>query len=743
MRRQAHKFRLAALAFAAGSLAAPVIVSATPSDRSTVGTHLGVAGESVTLNNSIDYLSISEQSGAIVVKLGLRQPLASLPASFSISNPARIVYDFPGVSNGLGRNNEPANVGDLRSVSVVQSGERTRLVLNLSQLAQTELRQEGKDLLILLTPTAKVASGETVPSQFFAEQSVSASGHAIRDIGFRRGRNGEALIVVDLSDAGTGIDVRQQGSQLQVDFLKTELPEALRRRLDVTDFATPVTMISTQPQGDNVRMIITPKGLWEHTAYQSDNQFIVEVKPVREDPSKLFQNNRAGYQGDKVSLNFQNIPIRELLHVFADITGFNIVVSDSVSGNVSLRLNDVPWDQALEIVMQQKGLAMRKNGSVIWIAPSDELTAKEKIALEAKQQISELEITRTESFQLNYQKAEAVKKLLTDEKQPMLTPKRGSASVDERTNKLFVNDVPSKLDDVRRLIAEIDIPVRQVLIEARIVEAEDTFGSSIGARLGLSDFYGGMVGHRLAGSDGTRFALGAHSTSLGYITGQAGSNGEGQAPVLVSNNPKTLSEGMNVSLAARGANNNPPGVFSFSLFNSAKTQFLNLELSALEADGRGKVISSPRVVTANQIEAIISQGVKIPYLKATSSGATSVAFEEAVLSLKVKPQITPDGRVGLSVEVSKDSPNLNIPAIGGIAIDKKHVKTEVLVENGGTVVIGGIFAQETGENTSRVPLLGDVPVLGNLFRQKNKSDKRTELLVFITPKVLNDQLGLR
>jgi len=737
MKRHALSLRLAALAFAAGALAAPVVASPGGAASS-----LAVTGSQPVLN-SIERLSVSEQAGAVVVRLDLRQPLAAPPASFSISNPVRLVYDFAGMANGLGYSNEAANVGDLRSVSVVQSGERTRLVLNLTRLNQAELRPEGRTLYLLLTPAPSVASGEAAPSQHFAEQVQTAGGHGIRDIAFRRGRNGEGLILVELSDSGTGIDIRQQGSQLQVDFLKTRLPEALRRRLDVTDFATPVTTVSTVPQGENVRMTIIPKGLWEHTAYQSDNQFIVEVKPVREDPSKLFQNNRSGYQGEKVSLNFQNIPIRELLHVFADITGFNIVVSDSVSGNVSLRLNEVPWDQALEIVMQQKGLAMRKNGSVIWIAPSDELAAKEKVALEAKQQISELEMTRTESFQLNYQKAEAVKKLLTDEKQRMLSEKRGSASVDERTNKLFVTDTPSKLDDVRQLIAEIDIPVRQVLIEARIVEAEDTFGSNLGARLGVSDLYGGMAGHRLFGSEQTRFALGAHSTSLGYLTGQAGSNGEGSAPVLVSNNPKTLSEGMNVNLPAQAIGNNAPGVFSFSLFNSAKTQFLNLELTALEADGRGKVISSPRVVTANQIEAVISQGVKIPYLKATSSGATSVAFEEAVLSLKVKPQITPDGRVGLSVEVSKDSPNLRIPTVGGIAIDKKHVKTEVLVENGGTVVIGGIYAQESHDSTSRVPLLGDVPLLGNLFRQKTKSDKRTELLVFITPKVLNDQLGLR
>ena len=553
----------------------------------------------------------------------------------------------------------------------------------------------------------------------------------------------EGKVVVDLSDPSTGIDIRQQGTSLIVDFLKTSVPEGLRKRIDVTDFGTPVTSVNTITQGDTVRMIVTPTGLWEHNAYQSDNQFVIEVKRVIEDPNKLVQGTRGGYKGEKLSLNFQNIDVRSVLQVIADFTNFNIITSDSVSGNLTLRLKDVPWDQALDIILQAKGLDMRKNGNVIWIAPRDELAAKEKLDLEAKAQIGDLEPLRTESFQLNYQRAEAVQALVTNEKQKMLS-KRGSAVVDQRTNKIFVQDTSGRLDDLRRLIQEIDVPVRQVMIEARIVEAEDTFSKNLGARLGLSgNPYSELQGvvsreQTIGGTDTTqkvtffeRSFIGGSLADTGFMTGQ------------IETKPDFFRDALNVNLRAGGIAGRNPGQIAFSLFNKSRFAALNLELSALEADGKGKIVSSPRVVTADGVEALIEQGVEIPYQQATSSGATSISFRKANLSLKVKPNITPDGRVVMILDVNKDSPNVRISTGSGIAIDTKHVKTEVLIENGGTVVVGGIYTQDVSDVTTRIPFLGDMPYIGFLFRNRERRDNRTELLVFITPRIISESLSLR
>lgn len=683
--------------------------------------------QSAWAQNAIEALGVTQQGSDIVVKLSTSQPLAGAPASFSVANPPRIAFDFPGVSNALGRNSQAVNEGDLRSVSLVQVGDRTRVVLNLKQVRTATTRIEGKDLYITLAGVVAdaAAKAEQASTQHFAEVKPSAEKPSIRDINFRRGTSGEGRIVVDLSDSNVGIDIRQQGSNLVVEFLKTTLPENLRRRLDVTDFATPITTVNTQPQGDNIRMVIAPKGLWEHNAYQSDNQFVVEVKQVVEDPNKLVQGARKGYQGEKLSLNFQNIDVRAVLQVIADFTDFNIITSDTVGGSLTLRLKDVPWDQALDIILQAKGLDMRKNGNVIWIAPRDELAAKEKLQLESRQQITDLEPVRTETFQLNYHKAKSVFDFLKNKEQTVLS-KKGAVIVDERTNKLFVTDTPSRLDDVRKLISEIDIPARQVMIEARIVEAEDSFTKNVGARLGYNSTYNQIF------NDGARILFGGGLAATGYQTGQI------STPV-----PTFTTNSLGVNLPASSIASKQAGQFSFVLFNNAATRFLNLEVSALEADGKGKIISSPRVVTADQVEALIEQGVEIPYQQATSSGATSVSFRKANLSLKVKPQITPDGRVNLTVDVNKDSPNTQIATGAGVAIDTKHVKTEVLVENGGTVVIGGIYTQDERNITTRVPVLGDLPYVGFLFKHNEKRDNKTELLVFITPKIISESLSMR
>lgn len=680
--------------------------------------------------NAIEALGVSQQGSDVVLKLTTSKPLAAVPASFSVTNPPRIAFDFPGVTNALGRNAQTLNEGDLRSINLVQVGDRTRVVLNLKQVRQAAARIDGKDLFITISGVVAggAAKTEGAGTQRFAEARPSAEKASIRDINFRRGNNGEGRVVVDLSESNVGIDIRQQGPNLVVEFMKTNLPDALRKRLDVTDFATPITSVNTQPQGDNIRMVIAPKGLWEHNAYQSDNQFVVEVKQLVEDPNKLVQSSRRGYQGEKLSLNFQNIDVRAVLQVIADFTDFNIITSDTVGGSLTLRLKDVPWDQALDIILQAKGLDMRKNGNVIWIAPRDELAAKEKLQLESRQQITDLEPVRTETFQLNYHKAKTVFDFLKNKDQTALS-KRGSVIVDERTNKLFVTDSSSRLEDVRRLISEIDIPARQVMIEARIVEAEDSFTKNVGVRFGFHD--SPLVGRKTIGGGGIRYGLGGGLADTGFHTGQT------------STTPNFITDASSVNLPASGIAGKQAGQFSLVLFNSAATRFLNLELSALEADGKGKIISSPRVVTADQVEALIEQGVEIPYQQATSSGATSVSFRKANLALKVKPQITPDGRVNLTVDVNKDSPNTQIATGAGVAIDTKHVKTEVLVENGGTVVIGGIYTQDERNITTRVPVLGDLPYVGFLFKHNEKKDNKTELLVFITPKIISESLSMR
>ncbi len=678
-------------------------------------------------SNRIESLQVGKAADRTVVKVVLQQALSATPAHFSIANPARLVFDLPGTGNALGYSAKAINEGGIRSLNVVQAGDRSRLVLNLDRTMRFESRQDGNALVITLIDDLP-APGEAPAMQRFAGSADPKASHGVRDIQFRRGRDGEGIIEVDLSSAETGVDVQQRGTKLEVFFRKSRLPENLRRQMDVVDFATPVTMISTRTVGEDVRMEITPKGLWEHVAFQSDNRFVITLKPVAEDPNKLFQGSKAGYQGEPISLNFQSIPLRELLHVFADITNFNIVLSDSVAGNVSLRLNDVPWDQALEIVLQQKNLAMRKRGNVVWIAPHDELMSKERLALESQQQIADLEPIRTEIFQLNYQKADAIQRLLSNKDQPVLS-KRGSATFDVRTNKLFVLDTPTRLEEVRRLIKEIDVPVRQVLIEARIVEATDSFSRNLGARLGFGSRAQLLGGDPILRNGRTSW-IGPSSFAVGGGLGAA----TGPNPTLAGNNADFRA----ANIASQG-----PAQISLVLFNNRLTNFLNLELSALEADGRGKIISSPRVMTADQVEALIEQGTEIPYQQASASGATAVQFRRANLALKVTPSITPDNRVMMKLEINKDSPNRDLLTGSGLAIDTKHVKTEVLVENGGTVVIGGIFLMEESNSTTRVPLLGDLPYVGFMFRKNEKVDKKTELLVFITPQIVNDRLTLR
>jgi len=432
----------------------------------------GLTGQAteVATGNAIETLSVSpQQGGMVVVKVGLQQPTATVPAGFTVLNPPRVVLDLPGVTNALGRTSQQVSDGDLRSINVVQGNDRSRIVMNLNRPMSYEARLEGNAILLTLSPQSRSADA-SVSATRFAEASTTPQKHMVRDIDFRRGKGGEGQVVIDLSDNATGIDLRVQGKSIVIDMPDTALPRNLERRLNVTDFATPVQTVTASNQSGNTRLVIEPKGLWEHSAYQTDNRLIVEVRQIVEDPNRLVQGSRQGYSGEKLSLNFQNVDVRAVLQVIADFTGLNIITSDTVTGNLTLRLKDVPWDQALDIILQAKGLDMRKNGNVVWIAPRDELATKEKLALESQQQIADLEPTRTESFQLNYQKGDNVIKILTDERQRLLS-RRGSAVYDPRTNTVFVQDTASRLEEIRKLIAKIDVPVRQVMIEARIVEA--------------------------------------------------------------------------------------------------------------------------------------------------------------------------------------------------------------------------------------------------------------------------------
>ena len=675
---------------------------------------------------AIESVSGSLQSGVEVVKIDLSEVLSALPAGFSIQSPARIALDFPDVVSAIGRSTIEVNQGNLKSVSVVQAGTRSRVVINLKQPTTYTTQWQGKSLLVVLGALAGSTPAPAV--QLFAE-SQSRGVLPLRDLDFRRGDGASGRVVVSLPNSQVGVDIRQQGQLLVVEFMKTSLPEGLRRRLDVNDFGTPVKTITTTQSGDRVRMVIEPQGLWAHSAYQTDDQFVIEIKPVKEDVTKLTQG--PGYGGEKLSLNFQSIDVRSLLQVIADFTNFNVITSDSVTGTVTLRLQDVPWDQALDIILQSKGLGMRKTGNVLWIAPKDEINAKEKLDLESSAALQNLEPLRTQSFQMNYTKAAEVAAQLTAtgggtgaaaSSSRLLSP-RGSVISESRTNQLFVTDIPFKLEQVQQLIAKLDIPVRQVLIEARIVEASDTFGKSLGVKLGGADLraqQGGEGGYSIGGDNRVVFG-----TSYGNAVASSGAGGT-----------VDLSSGF-VNLPAIGQGGYSPATFALSIFSSAANRFLNLELSALEADGKGKVVSSPRVVTADQIKALIEQGTELPYQVASSSGATSIAFRKANLKLEVTPQITPEGNIILSLDVNKDT--VGQATAAGFAINTKHIQTQVLVENGGTVVIGGIFEMTETDSETKVPLLGDLPGVGNLFKSRSRVANKQEMLVFITPKVVADK----
>ncbi len=686
---------------------------------------------------AIEAVSGSIQGGTEVVRIDLSKELTAVPTGFAIQSPARIALDFPGVSSAMGRSTVDMNHGNLKSVSVVQAGERTRVVLNLKNAASYKAEIQGKSLLIVLESMVANNPAAAVAATFAENHSRDSA--PLKDMDFRRTPDGSGRVIVTLPNNQVGVDIRQQGQSLVVEFMKSTLPEGLRRRLDVADFGTPIKSVTTTQSGDRVKMVIEPSGQWEHSAYQSDEQFVVEVKELKIDPKKLSQG--VGYTGQKLSLNFQNIEVRSLLQVIADFTNFNIVTSDSVSGSVTLRLQDVPWDQALDIILQAKSLGYRKSGNVLWVAPKDEIAAKEKLELESVASTQSLEQLKTQFFQINYAQAKDLAAQLAaggvvaagsiSTPNARLLSGRGSVIAIERTNQLFVTDIPSRLEQIQDLIAKVDVPVRQVLIEARLVEASDSFGKSLGVKLGATDIrsrQGGDGGYQL-GNNGERVAFG---TSYANAVATSGANGV---------NTGADTAGQFVNLPAVGLGGSSAATFALSVFNTAANRFLNLEISAMEADGKGKVVSSPRVVTADKVSAVIEQGEELPYstlvCDAKGTCTPGTAFKKINLKLEVTPQITPDGGIILKLDINKDVVGRSTPL--GFGVNNKHVKTEVLVDNGGTVVIGGIFEEAENTDEYKVPLLGDLPGIGNLFKSKTKQTVKKELLVFITPKLIPER----
>lgn len=659
---------------------------------------------------TLDDISFTTLPGdRIQLKLDLSQPVPE-PLSFATDDPARIALDFPGVGLNVPRKNQTIGVGMARSVAAVEAGGRTRVVLNLLRLVPYESRVSGDKVFITLN-----ASQDSTPAESrlitSAQDIGQPGGNLIENVDFRRGERGEGRVVVTLSDPSTAVDTRQEGSKVIVRFFGARLPEELARRLDVVDFATPVASVDASQSGKDVRLVINAKGNYDHVAYQSDNVFSVDIKAISKAEQKEIAKKKFGYTGEKLSLNFQNIEVRAVLQLIADFTGLNLVASDTVGGTLTLRLKNVPWDQALDIILKTRGLAMRQSGNVILVAPSEELAARERQELEAQRQVEELAPLRSEFVQVNYAKASDIATLLKTDGNSLMS-ERGNVAVDDRTNTLLVRDTADAIDAIRKMVMKLDVPVRQVLIESRIVIADDNFNRDLGVKFGFS---------------------------------QSGRYNEDNQYFVGGKRPGDTDFGGNVAFNTNDLENfivdlpigNPAGALGLAIVAIPDT-LLQLELQAMQTEGRGEVISNPRVVTSDQREAVIEQGTEIPFQEASSSGATSTSFKKAVLSLKVTPQITPDDRVIMDLAVNQDQVGQEFSGVP--SVNTRSVDTQVLVDNGETVVLGGIFEQITRDDTTKVPFFGDLPYLGPLFRQNSLRDEKTELLIFVTPKILKETL---
>jgi type IV pilus assembly protein PilQ len=679
---------------------------------------------------SIDVQPLPGQQLQLTMKLSGPAPQ---PLSFTIDNPARISFDLPNTELALPQRRIDVHTSGLDSILAAEAKDRTRVVLNLDKLVPYDTRVDGNNIVVMLgaanPATASAAPAGQANSTHIGVTASTGSARELRSIDFRRGADGAGRVIVKLSDPHIHINLRQLGSQIVVDFADADLPTPLMRRYDATDFGTPVTGFDVTRVGTGARIAINASGDYEQLAYQSDDQYVVEVQPKRKAPNA--QEEKPQYTGERLTLNFQEIETRAVLQLLADASGQNIVVSDSVNGNVTLRLQNVPWDQALDIVLRTKGLDKRKQDNVIIVAPQEELAAREKADLAAKKDIQELAPLRAEYLQVNYAKAAEMAALIKTQSGSLLSA-RGSVAVDERTNTLLLQDTADRLADIRRLVATLDIPVRQVLIESRIVVVNDDFERDLGARVGLTTV--NANGNGVITTSGT-------AAATDQITSSAATNAAATGSPFPVTYPAGTNapERYNVNLPVA----NPAGSFALGILGN--NFLVDLELSAAQAETKAAVISSPRVITANQKEATIEQGTEIPYQQSASSGATTISFKKAVLSLKVTPQITPDNRIILDLDVRNDSIGTITVTSGGVnvpSIDTKEIATQVLVNDGQTVVLGGILETTSRDISTKVPYLGDIPVLGNLFKQTSKTDNKDELLIFVTPKIVREGVNV-
>jgi len=688
----------------------------------------------VANSNSIEEITYSSLPGNRL-QINVRLTNASeKPLSFNIDNPARIAFDFKNTKSQLPKRRQQIGIGAAQSITAVTVKDKTRVILNLSETVPYNIAVNNNIVSITLeSESANSIAASNNPDGITqlttANSSNSDSARTVTKIDFRRGNKGEGRVLLSLSEASIPMDISEEFGKIVVSFTNTNLPKNLHQRLDVLDFATPVKTIDSFQIDGNSRILIEPSHKnFTHLAYQTDKLFTIEFIPVSEDELEEQKKAKFGYTGERLSLNFQDIPVRAVLQLIADFTGLNVVVSDSVDGNLTLRLKNVPWDQALDIILKAKGLSKRESGNVMLIAPSEEIAAQEKIDLEAQAQVTELAPIRSAFFEINFAKVKDLASLFEgsgeDGSLNLLSP-RGSVIMDERTNTLIVKDTDTVISEIRRTLKKLDIPVRQVLIESRIVIASDDFKKELGVRFGATSI-------QANGADGLNATTGTIS-GTNTIADSAITNLADTGNIFPVASPAGIDR-LNVNMPVVGA----AGSIAFTVLSGGN--LLDLELSALEAEANGEIISSPRVVTSDRHEAFIEQGVEIPYLSAASSGATQVQFKKAVLSIKVTPQITPDDRVILDLSVNKDAVGevfANIPSI-----DTRQVTTQVLVSNGDTIVLGGIYETETRDELDKVPVLGDLPLIGSLFRNTLESTQKQELLIFVTPKILKDTLSL-
>lgn len=697
-----------------------------------------------TSTNSIESVQYSSLTGnRIQISLELSNE-AVTPLSFTIDNPARIAFDFENTASKLPKRSQPIGIGIAQSITTISTKTKTRVILNLTEVVPYQVTTQGKNVLITLdsesTGTGFEANTASAAAAAPGTARFSNNPRGIENIDFRRGEAGEGRVVVKLTDANIPMDISEEFGKVVIKFLGIKIPDELRQTLDVLDFATPVKSVSSFEEDDNVRVEIEPVSSdFEHVAYQANNIFTIELKPISKEELEEVKKEKFGYTGERLSLNFQDIPVRAVLQLIADFTSLNVVVSDSVDGNLTLRLKNVPWDQALDIILKAKGLSKRESGTVMMIAPSEEIAAQEKIDLEAQQSITELAPIRSAFFTINFAKVTELAALFSggggggdgEEGAPVsagiLSP-RGSVIVDERTNTLIVKDTEEVISEIRRTLKQLDIPIRQVMISSRIVIAQDEFTKELGSRFGVTKAATNSSGFGVT----TGTFEGADSIAS---SGLDNINTTGSPEPFILPSGVNATDRLNVNLATAGA---AAGSLAFAVLSGSS--LIDLEISALQAENEGEVISSPRVVTADRHEAYIEQGVEIPYLSASSSGATQVEFKKAVLSIVVTPQITPDDRVIMDLAVNNDTVG---DIFAGIpSIDTREVSTQVLVNNGDTVVLGGIYQQITRDEVDKVPFLGDIPLIGYFFRHTLESDERRELLVFVTPKILKDALSL-